>query len=568
VSLARGHDPDEPHDCVDPATGLLSEEVDKNPDTWTSPPSYLHRFHETRYCTADTAHNWTHVHDQWDGGAMDGFVNASNIFGLGGGGGRAIAYYDHTDLGFYYWLSSTFALSDRHFCSLLGPTWPNRWYLTSATSFGRVQTPDVPVSSSEPTLMNRMQDAGRSTKIYRDGGVSFLVGAYADPSYYGADMWDEDNTFGTTFEADVAADALPDLAFLDPSFSGKGQNDEHPPSNIQKGQALVARVIKTLASNPTVWAKTVLIVTYDEHGGYYDHVEPPPACEPDEILAPGGGKFDRLGVRIPLLVVSPFAKAHYVSHLVTDLTSVTRFVENRFDLPAMTRRDANAWPMLDLFDFGNPPFLTPPAFPWELAELNAEKEAWCQANNPGTGLPEGLGDPTPIPAPGSCSGVDPEPNGSQLLAAPLPDIDDCDFGFDEVVEGVLAGKGDVDFFLFKGEDKLLCAVNPKVEVVTPDTEVCIFVACFSGSTTFLDKDGDGDVCNGGTQKTIDSGTTKGCCVNEVNDEARVEYDCTSLITDDDSADVYIRVRAKNPPANATEAASAGQCMAYEVQYHF
>jgi phospholipase C len=85
-------------------------------------------------------------------------------------------------------------------------------------------------------------------------------------------------------------------------------------------------------------------------------------------------------------VVSPFVKAGYVSHFVTDLTSVTRFIENRFDLPAMTDRDANAWPMLDMFDFANPPFVTPPtgAPP---ATPDPAKQQWCQNNPPGTGKP-------------------------------------------------------------------------------------------------------------------------------------------------------------------------------------
>src|SRR5690606_2130750 len=104
-----------------------------------------------------------------------------------------------------------------------------------------------------------------------------------------------------------------------------------------------------------------LIITYDEHGGFFDHVPPPEACPPDDLEPrasdgePAPYRFDRLGFRVPLVVVSPYAKAGYVSHETTDLTSVLRLVEARFGLPALTRRDANAWPLLDMFDFEAPP---------------------------------------------------------------------------------------------------------------------------------------------------------------------------------------------------------------------
>ena len=112
---------------------------------------------------------------------------------------------------------------------------------------------------------------------------------------------------------------------------------------------------------------------------------PPRACEPD-AEGPPDYKFDRLGIRVPLLVVSPFAKAGYVSHTVADLTSITRFIENRWDLVAMTRRDANAWPLLDMFDFDKPPFLTPPTGA-PSADPSASGLDWCAKNPPGTGTP-------------------------------------------------------------------------------------------------------------------------------------------------------------------------------------
>ena len=166
---------------------------------------------------------------------------------------------------------------------------------------------------------------------------------------------------------DAQNGTLPQVAFVDPSFVGEGENDEHPPTNIQLGQAFTAKIIKALMSGPA-WQSTVIFLTYDEHGGYFDHVPPPAACTPDDIppmLQPGDepGAFDRYGIRVPVVAISPFSKRNYVSHRVYDHTSILRFIETRFDLPALTRRDANADPMLDFFDFADPPFVKPPSLP-------------------------------------------------------------------------------------------------------------------------------------------------------------------------------------------------------------
>jgi phospholipase C len=116
------------------------------------------------------------------------------------------------------------------------------------------------------------------------------------------------------------------------------------------------------------WSSGVFFLMYDEHGGYYDHVPPPPACAPDDIppmLGPNDvqADFDRYGIRVPLLVVSPYARKRFVSHTVYDHTSILRFIETRFELPALTRRDANADPMLEMFDFRHPRFRKPPKLP-------------------------------------------------------------------------------------------------------------------------------------------------------------------------------------------------------------
>ena len=126
----------------------------------------------------------------------------------------------------------------------------------------------------------------------------------------------------------------------------------------------MSRVVHTLMKAPT-WESTALFINYDEHGGYYDHVPPPPAIKPDNIapiLGPGDvhAAYDRYGFRVPLVVVSPWARENYVSRVVQDHTSVLAFLERKWNLPAMTLRDANAAPMTDYFDFKHAAFATPP----------------------------------------------------------------------------------------------------------------------------------------------------------------------------------------------------------------
>jgi phospholipase C len=146
-------------------------------------------------------------------------------------------------------------------------------------------------------------------------------------------------------------------------------------------------VVKALTG--PLWEKSALIVTFDEHGGYYDHVRPPRACPPEQERVRRDYAFDQYGFRVPLLVISPWARAGYVSRYDTDHTSILRFIEHWQNLPALTPRDANAWPLLDLFDFEQAP-LPPPAWDDVLTQITPEAEAQCrEAGTRGaTGLPQ------------------------------------------------------------------------------------------------------------------------------------------------------------------------------------
>ena len=329
-----------------------------NPNPLGGAPIEL--FHQRNYCeVADLDHGWNGTHNEWNGGAMDGFA-IENVHPSDPSGARTMGYYRKRNLKFYHALYRTFAMSDRHFCSLLGPTFPNRHYLLSGTSAGHIRN-DLQVAT-HASIFESLDAAGVTWKIYSSDLAFALLYAYVQA--HAANIAPI-----AQFYTDAAAGALPQVTFIDPIFFGDetNQNDEHPPNNVQVGQAFVAGVVQAMFGSPH-WPDSALFITYDEHGGFYDHVPPPPACEPDAVppnLQPGDvvAAFDRYGIRVPFVVVSPFARRKYVSHTVSDQTSVLRFIETRFDLPALTKRDANADPLLELFDFAAPPFMTPPKLP-------------------------------------------------------------------------------------------------------------------------------------------------------------------------------------------------------------
>ena len=337
-----------------------------NPDPLGGAP--IAAFHQTRYCEVrDLDHSWSGTHREWNNGAMDGFT-AQNAASTDPSGTRAMGYYDRTDLPFYYALYKKFSTGDRYFSSALTQTFPNRFYLLAATSFGHIRNdfPVVPATDWSPaggTIFERLDQAGVTWKVYNSQLGFALLFAYV------RNNTPEKVVPIAQYFADAAAGTLPQVSFVDPIFLGAKnvENDEHPPANVQVGQEFIARVVRALFTSPQ-WSRSALFLTYDEHGGYYDHVPPPPACQPDGIppnLNPTDvpGDFDRLGIRVPFVAVSPFARRRFVSHKVYDHTSILRFIETRFDLGALTARDANADPMLDLFDFRRPRFRRAPRLP-------------------------------------------------------------------------------------------------------------------------------------------------------------------------------------------------------------
>ncbi len=357
-------------------------DVDVAPPNTTNPApdgTPIPFIHKTEYCFDDTDHSWTASHTEWNNGKNDGFAiaNAEDAAqGTDQTGARAMGYYDQTDIPFYYKLANTFAISDNYHCSLLGPTWPNRMYFYAATSFGKVT--NVPVPGDVDNIFKAMNTAGVSWRIYRTNLAPegmFPVTLLSSTDHV-VDIGE--------FDKDAAAGTLPSVSFVDAEFSegGSGEVSEHPPADMQVGQLFVHDRMTALMHSP-LWKSSAMFVTYDENGGLYDHVPPPRACAPDSTPPQKNadlGGFDRYGFRVPVFVISPYAKKHYVSHVLHDHTSILRFVEARFNLPAMTARDANADAMLDMFDFKNPEFMTPPSF--DAPPVDEAKKTACLAAYP------------------------------------------------------------------------------------------------------------------------------------------------------------------------------------------
>lgn len=361
------------------------ESADANASNPTADGGTAPWTHGPHPCSADTDHSWGGTHREIDDGKMDGYAianqgyNAPPDAGPNPGplydGARAMWWYDQTDIPFYYQLASTFAVADHYHCSVPGPTYPNRMYLYAATSFGQTcsscfmdVTPKYPYPADDATVLDELEKRHVTWNLYTDGlppaALIYVTNLL--------NRWGRTVKFAfSQFLKDAAAGTLPQVSFVDPNTSseanGGAGTDEHPPGDIQSGEAFVAQVVQAVTTSPQ-WAHTALFITHDENGGFYDHVPPPAACAPDSIapVLVGSdqgtqGGFDLYGARVDLLAVSPYAKKAYVGHHVYDHTSITRFIEAKFKIPALTARDANAEPPTDLFDFKDPPaFATPP----------------------------------------------------------------------------------------------------------------------------------------------------------------------------------------------------------------
>jgi phospholipase C len=286
------------------------------------------------YCVPDPPHGWDAAHAQFAGGANSGFVVAHQQEHPGDL--SVMQYMQRADLPVTWALADAYASCDRWFASVMGPTWPNRMYWLSGTSMGMNHNALPPGGYTAPTIFDRLDEVGVDWKIYY-GDLPFaaLLGSGVKVDFDGRLQR------MMKFFDDCAAGALPTVTYLDPPFA---YGDDHPPHDPSYGQAFLASVYNALASSP-LWPHCLLLVTYDEHGGMFDHVPPPKTA--DDRAADG---FDQLGFRVPALAIGPYVKAGHVSSVVRDHTSALRHLEATFGTAPLTARSsaaADLWELLD-----------------------------------------------------------------------------------------------------------------------------------------------------------------------------------------------------------------------------
>jgi phospholipase C len=397
-------------------------------------------FHQIQLCTrpgpdnswpgSHLEANFTFPNSALQSSPNDGFVRQNDgsepiNFGQENQGDDTMGFYTPVELPFYYQLAQNFAIDDSYFSSVAGPTFPNRSYLIAATSFGHLDStetvPDVRKAPSlvyhpiTGTIFDLLDRYGVTWADYSDDlpqGISFVNFPAHRINFRGFGGRGIFSNPFNSFLQDAQAGTLPEVAFVDPNFGFRArENDEHPPTDIRRGQAFVARLIRAVRKGPN-WKDSIIFVTYDEGGGFYDHRAPEPAAQggltsPDGIepglcadlsslpgsAMPGGGlscgfsmadavalcpmfdpssrnypsfcaHFNQLGFRVPFLAISPFSKPHFVSHMVGDHTSLLALIEKRFlsvngavSSPHLTARDQYANTLEDMFDFDHSPSL-------------------------------------------------------------------------------------------------------------------------------------------------------------------------------------------------------------------
>ncbi len=292
----------------------------------------------------DPDHSYRGGRTQFNGGANDGWLRASTDDPF------PIGYYTRDDLDFYRGAVPAWTTSDRYFGAMLGPTFPNRFYMHAAQTDRLSNSFTV---STLPTIWDRLADQGLSgTYYFSDLPVLALWGNRFTPISKPFDQ----------FLDDASAGNLPNVAYVDPRFIGEAQgisNDDHPLADIRNGQAFLSQIYDAVTASPN-WPDSVLIVNYDEWGGFYDHVPPPLAPLTD--LDPGLGNDGRLGFRVPFLMVSPLARRGFVAHKQYDHTSILSLIEWRWGLDPLSIRDATAYNIAHALDFRRQKNLTAPRF--------------------------------------------------------------------------------------------------------------------------------------------------------------------------------------------------------------
>jgi phospholipase C len=348
----------------------------------------IHAFHMPSTCQLNGApgQNWNASHISFYN-QNGGFVLAS--------GPVAMGYWTGADIPFYYGLARTFPLAARWFGSTLCQTYPNRRFLMAGTAAGIISTSADSLRAPLPpngNIFDRLSAHGVSWRNYYSDLPSLgVLLAFAQQNV------DKVSPIAQFF-SDTEAGTLPAVSLVDPVYLHQGS--EENPDDIRIGELFASQVINATMNSPQ-WPKTLLLWLYDEHGGYYDHIRPPRAIAPDDIppnLKPGDepGGYDRYGFRVPAVVISPYARPKHLSYVVRDHTAVMRFIERKWNIGALTFRDANSDDLSDCLDFTNPPaFLNPPTLP--APALAAANPPACTPGDPGIIPPPEAVTPAPMP---------------------------------------------------------------------------------------------------------------------------------------------------------------------------
>lgn len=329
-----------------PVDGLTGLETNPNLDMTQAPVFLLEEFE-----VASPPHEWDECHIQFNLGANNGFVFEAEKKHPGLGP-QVMGYHVREQIPILWGLADNFTLCDKWFASVMGPTWPNRFYLHACTANGRKDNFPEPFIQ---TLWHRCDAAGISSRCYFTD-VPWVAGAFPlvptvwgklgdNVSGFSLDDIQNPNNLDRFFE-DCESGDLPNFAIIDPGFTS---NDDHPAHNIQLGQILIGSIYKALAASPA-WQKTLLVITYDEHGGFYDHVPPPETVDEDP-------EFRQLGFRVPSLVIGPTVRRGCVNNTQFEHCSVGATLMRRFGIPPLNERMATA---ADLSSCINPDLVDDP----------------------------------------------------------------------------------------------------------------------------------------------------------------------------------------------------------------
>ncbi|MGI0090790.1 MAG: phospholipase C [Nitrososphaerales archaeon] len=282
-------------------------------------------FHDSSVTPVDMNHNWNTAHSDYDNGKMDGFVHSE-------GSNETMGYYNRNDIPSYWKAADNYVLCDHYFTSVMSESAPNHLFLVAGTS-GGTKDDNVPSALNFPPIFQQLDQAGISWKVYG------FTRWYERFDYVQRTPSAKKNfASAAQFLSDLKAEELAQVTWI----IGAPGGDEHPPANIQAGENSVANDIVNGLGSSRYWNSSVIFVTWDDYGGFFDHVAPP--------------QVDQLGYgfRVPCLVISAYSKSGFIDSVVNDHTSILRFLEDRFGLAPLSTRDMNANNMGEAFDFSKP----------------------------------------------------------------------------------------------------------------------------------------------------------------------------------------------------------------------